>query len=85
MLNFQSLSQNQWDLSCTAGDMGVGWRWMLEAGPYNMTGSDVCKLLITYKQKSLPSEEGNACCTIQDIFKTLNFWHVPYVTSLNGF
>jgi hypothetical protein len=35
----------------------------MEAGPYNMTGSDVCKLLITYKQKSLPSEGGNACCS----------------------
>jgi hypothetical protein len=49
--------------SLAPGDMGVGWRWRLEAGPYNMTGSYACKLLITYKQKSLPSEEGNACCS----------------------
>lgn len=60
--------------------------WRLEAGPYNMTGSDVCKLPITYKQKSVHQrKEMHVAVTIQDIFITLNFCHVPYVTSLNGF
>lgn len=73
-------------VSCT---WGHGCCMEMEAGgwPYNMTGNDVCKLLITSIRGSHfhQRKEMHVAVTIQDIFKTLNFWHVPYVTSLNGF
>jgi hypothetical protein len=41
--------------------------------------------LLTNRSHFHQRKEMHVAVTIQDIFKTLNFWHVPYVTSLNGF